>query len=150
MDRTIYVPIYKGSLMVRYRGRKIYSVEYIDRKKFRLYDDVVSMLFKRYASGEKVSFDKLVIDTTGLTRFQVRVYNKVREIPYGEVRTYKWVSNELGIGSPRAVGQALKRNPFLIVVPCHRVVRADGDIGGFTSIGGIDLKKFLLKLEGSL
>jgi len=146
--RIIYIPIYRGSIKVEYLDKTLYRVEYIDSIRLKTYNDAVSRLFLRYVKGIKTDFTSLKLDFNGLSNFQIRVYNVVRTIPYGEVRSYKWVAEHLGIKSPRAVGQALKRNPFLIVVPCHRVVRSDGDLGGFTSIHGIDLKKYLLELEG--
>lgn len=81
-----------------------------------------------------------------LTSFQKKVYTVVKEIPCGETRSYAWVARE--IGKPRAVkavGTALKRNPFTIVVPCHRVVRSDGSPGNYAL--GADLKKKLLEIE---
>lgn len=68
-------------------------------------------------------------------------------IPYGETRSYGWVAEELGIKGARAVGQALKRNPLPVIVPCHRVVKNNGEIGGFSR--GIMVKKKLLKIERS-
>ncbi len=81
-----------------------------------------------------------------LTSFQKKVYTVVKEIPCGETRSYAWVAQE--IGKPRAVkavGTALKRNPFTIIVPCHRVVRSDGSLGNYAL--GADLKKKLLEIE---
>lgn len=82
-----------------------------------------------------------------LTLFQRKVYRVVKRIPFGEVRTYKWVAEQ--IGSPRAyraVGNALNKNPYPDVVPCHRVVGADGNLRGFSK--GVDAKYRLLKAEG--
>jgi methylated-DNA-[protein]-cysteine S-methyltransferase len=82
-----------------------------------------------------------------LTSFQARVYNAVKAIPRGQVRSYKWVARK--IGSPRAcraVGNALNKNPFAPVVPCHRVVKSDGSLGGFAK--GAKAKLRLLKAEG--
>lgn len=73
------------------------------------------------------------------------------EIPAGEVRTYGWVAAR--VGNPRAaraVGRALAANPFAPVVPCHRVVRADGKIGGYSALGGVREKIRLLKKERTL
>ncbi len=80
------------------------------------------------------------------TPFQRKVWNAVKAIPYGETRSYKWVAKK--IGNPkaaRAVGQALKRNPLLIIIPCHRVICSDGKLGGFSQ--GLKKKRELLKLE---
>jgi methylated-DNA-[protein]-cysteine S-methyltransferase len=102
---------------------------------------------QRYFNGEKVSFlDSL--DLSGATAFQRDVWNITRSVPYGETRTYAWVAQQ--IGSPRAsraVGGALARNPFPIIVPCHRVVASNGNLGGFS--GGLALKKRLLELEAA-
>lgn len=146
--RKIYVPIFQGSLEVVYEGNLLYRVEYVDEVIDKTFDDLVSNLFMRYVEGHKTDFSGLRLYQIGLTEFQKRVYNVVRRIPYGEIRSYKWVAEQIGIKSPRSVGQALKRNPFLIVVPCHRVIKSDGDPGGFTSIHGVELKKYLLRLEG--
>lgn len=87
------------------------------------------------------------LDLSGLTDFQRRVYTAVQKIPRGETRTYGQVAAALGMpGAARAVGGALRKNPFVLVVPCHRVVSAKG-LGGFSS--GVDLKKRLLQMEQS-
>ena len=68
-----------------------------------------------------------------LTGFQRRVYRATLLIPEGETRSYKWVAERMGNpGACRAVGQALKRNPYVGIVPCHRVIRSDGSLGGFS------------------
>ncbi|MBU4149319.1 MAG: MGMT family protein [Candidatus Omnitrophica bacterium] len=81
-----------------------------------------------------------------LTSFQKRVYTVVKQIPCGKTRSYAWVACK--IGKPhavRAVGTALKNNPFTIIVPCHRVVHSNGAIGDYAL--GADLKKKLLETE---
>ena len=98
-----------------------------------------------YFNGQRVNF-KSILDLRIGTIFQRKVWNKISEIPYGELRTYKWIAGE--IGNPdavRAVGNAVGKNPVSPIVPCHRVIRSDGNLGGFSS--GIALKKWLLKLE---
>ncbi len=80
------------------------------------------------------------------TKFQRKVWGKVSEIPYGELRSYKWIADEIGNpNAVRAVGNAVGRNPVPPIIPCHRVIRSDGNLGGFSS--GIALKKWLLKSE---
>lgn len=101
----------------------------------------------RYFDGKPVDFaDKL--DLSGATRFQQNVWRTIRNIPRGETRSYAWVAKQLGLPkAARAVGQALKRNPLPIVVPCHRIISSDGTLGGFS--GGVKIKKLLLQLEKS-
>lgn len=78
-----------------------------------------------------------------------RVYDLVRHIPAGEVRTYGHVAAALGcVGGARAVGQALRRNPWALFVPCHRVLRGDGELAGYGGPAGIPLKRALLRFEG--
>ncbi len=103
---------------------------------------------RRYFSGERVDFRGYELDLSGCTEFERRVYQAAREIPAGQVRTYGDIARAIGNpGAARAVGNALGKNPVGIVIPCHRVVASDG-IGGFT--GGVEWKRKLLRLEGSL
>lgn len=102
----------------------------------------------RYFKGEKVEF-RAEIDISGLRPFTQKVLKELMNIPYGELRSYGWIGKRLGYPSAsRAVGQAVGRNPIPIIIPCHRVIRQDGNIGGFSS--GIHIKKMLLSIEGSL
>lgn len=89
---------------------------------------------------------KLLKENNEFTPFQRKVYKAILDIPSGEVRSYKWVASK--IGKPhayRAVGQALKRNPHTVIIPCHRVVRKDGSIGGYSR--GARMKERLLSKE---
>ena len=101
--------------------------------------------FQHYYSGEKTTFnDKL--DFSNATAFQRLVWEATRLIPYGETKSYGWIARQIGKPkAARAIGQALGKNPFLIVVPCHRVIAADGTLGGFG--GGLEMKEALLELE---
>ena len=84
-----------------------------------------------------------------LTLFQKKVYTVVKKIPVGETRSYAWVAREAGRpGAARAVGTALKKNPYTIIVPCHRVVRSDGSLGNYAL--GADLKRRLLETEKAI
>ena len=101
-----------------------------------------------YFAGRAVTFTA-PLDMSGVSRFDEKIYSVAKKIPYGEVRTYQWVAREAGRpGAARAVGGAMARNPCPLVVPCHRVVRSDGGLGGFSAPCGIDLKRRLLALEG--
>ena len=100
-----------------------------------------------YFAGERRVFD-LPLAPRG-TAFQREVWNALRDIPYGETISYAQLA--LRIGKPsamRAVGAANGRNPLPIVVPCHRVIGADGSLTGFG--GGLPTKRFLLELEGAI
>jgi methylated-DNA-[protein]-cysteine S-methyltransferase len=111
-----------------------------------LFADLTERL-KSYFSGQRVSFDD-ELDLSGATAFQGEVWRLARLIPYGQTRSYRWLVQSLGkAGAGRAVGQALARNPLPVIVPCHRVVAQDGKPGGYS--GGIDRKKFLLRLESA-
>lgn len=79
------------------------------------------------------------------TAFQRRVWAELRKVPYGEIVTYGALAERVGCGSARAVGGAVGRNPILILIPCHRVLRAGGGLGGFSA--GLPKKRFLLNLE---
>jgi len=81
-----------------------------------------------------------------LTDFQWSVLTAIQKIPFGETRSYQWVAGKIGKPkAARAVGQALNKNPYAPTIPCHRVVCADGSLGGYA--GGSRLKKFLLNME---
>lgn len=98
-----------------------------------------------YFNGQRVNF-KSILDLSIGTEFQRKVWEKVSEIPYGEQRAYKWIADEIGNpNAVRAVGNAVGKNPVPPIIPCHRVIRSDGKLGGF--FFGIALKKWLLKLE---
>jgi O-6-methylguanine DNA methyltransferase len=101
-----------------------------------------------YLSGRKVNF-KVKFDVSGATPFEIKVWDTVFGIPYGEVRSYAWVAKQVGAPKKvRAVGQALKHNRIPIIIPCHRVVNKSGDIGGFSA--GAEMKRKLLHIEGRI
>lgn len=81
-----------------------------------------------------------------VTEFERKVYLAVSTIPYGETRTYKWVAERIGHPKAvRAVGRALKRNPLPFLVPCHRVIKSNGELGGYKC--GAIWKRKLLQME---
>ena len=82
------------------------------------------------------------------TEFQVKVWKEISKIPYGETRTYKDIA--IAIGKPnssRAVANACAKNPYVPQIPCHRVIRSDGKLGGYSGKGGVKKKSELLKAE---
>jgi methylated-DNA-[protein]-cysteine S-methyltransferase len=102
----------------------------------------------QYFAGDRTDFD-LPIDWSILRGFTLKVLRETARIDFGELRSYADVAS--AAGSPRAVraaGNALGANPLPVVVPCHRVIRTGGALGGYT--GGLERKEFLLRLEGAL
>lgn len=97
-----------------------------------------------YFAGNRKEFEVRVYPEG--TPFQKKVWDAIREIPYGETQTYKEIAKKIGHpGAYRAVGQAAGRNPTAIVIPCHRVIGSDGSHTGYA--GGLDLKRWLLEME---
>jgi methylated-DNA-[protein]-cysteine S-methyltransferase len=107
-------------------------------------DSIVALL-----QGQPSDLSAIALDMEGVAPFHRRVYEMARTIPPGKTLAYGDVAARLGAaGAARAVGQALGRNPFPIVVPCHRVVAAGGKIGGFSAHGGTAIKRRMLAIEG--
>ncbi len=103
-----------------------------------------------YFAGERRGFS-LPLSLSG-TPFQMRDWEALKRIPYGETRSYRDIAIE--IGSPRgfrAVGMANRSNPIAILIPCHRVIGSDGSLTGYAGKNkALDIKEYLLKLEGAL
>ena len=107
-------------------------------------DGIIALL-----QGEPSDLSTIALDMEGVAPFHRRVYEVARTIPPGKTLAYGDVAARLGAArAARAVGQALGRNPFPIVVPCHRVVAAGGKIGGFSAHGGTETKRRMLAIEG--
>lgn len=106
---------------------------------------VIKKELKEYFENGMEEFTQKIGFTRG-TELDKKVWLTLKEIPYGETRTYKWLAEKIGKPSAcRAVGQALSRNPIPILLPCHRIIESDGSIGGYSS--GIDIKRRLLEIE---
>ena len=98
-----------------------------------------------YFSGKLKKFGQKIKILKG-TDFQKKVWLALLKIPYGEVRSYKWLAGEIGAPrAARAVGNALNKNPLPLILPCHRIIASDGSIGGFGC--GTDVKEKLLSIE---
>ena len=80
------------------------------------------------------------------SNLQIRIWRELKKIPYGQTKSYGAIANIVKT-SPRYVGNVCGQNKHLLVIPCHRVIRTDGSLGGFSGYGGLSLKKRLLKLE---
>ena len=83
------------------------------------------------------------------SKFQIKVWEEIKKIPKGKTRSYQEIAVSIGKpNSARAVANACGKNPYAPGIPCHRVIRSDGDLGGYSAPGGIKTKKKLLKKEG--
>lgn len=103
-----------------------------------------SKQLREYLEGRRFCFD-LPIKTEG-TEFQLKVWKALESIPYGQTRSYKQIAEMVGRPKAyRAVGMANNKNPISIIIPCHRVIGANGDLVGYGS--GLDKKDILLRLE---
>ena len=105
---------------------------------------------RQLMDGHRQDLSAIALDMSDVAEFERRVYAEARSIPPGETLTYGDIATRLGdVGLSRAVGQALGRNPFPIIVPCHRVLAAGGKSGGFSAPGGVDTKRRMLEIEGA-
>lgn len=109
--------------------------------------DLANRLIAFFA-GERVSFADVAFDWSGCSEFEQAVWRACNAVDYGERRSYRDLA--VAIGKPkaaRAVGMAMSHNPCPIVTPCHRIVRSDGGLGGYSGPGGLDFKQQLLAME---
>jgi methylated-DNA-[protein]-cysteine S-methyltransferase len=106
---------------------------------------LVKKELREYFEKGREEFTQKIAFARG-TDFDREVWLALREVPYGETRTYKWLAGRIGKpNASRAVGQALGRNPIPIILPCHRIIESDGSLGGYS--GGVDIKRRLLDME---
>ena len=111
----------------------------------RAIDRVLALL-----QGEAVDLGDIPLDLEVAPDFHRKVYEVARTIPPGQTMTYGEIAKKLGVPhESREVGQALGRNPIAIIVPCHRVLGADGKMGGFSANGGVATKRRILEIEGA-
>jgi methylated-DNA-[protein]-cysteine S-methyltransferase len=140
-----------GKLRIVEDGVGVTNVEFPSNRKNVIAEEKMTPLLKKtveqlaeYFAGERKSFD-LPLHLNG-TAFQKQIWNELRRIPFGETRTYQQIAEAAGNPkAARAVGLANNRNPISIIIPCHRVIGANGALTGYA--GGLETKKFLLDLE---
>ena len=100
-----------------------------------------------YFAGGPIDFAEIPVQLAYTTEFQQQVWKAIQQIPYGEVQSYQWIADRIGRPkSARAIGNAVGANPVSILIPCHRVIRSNGALGGYG--GGLARKRQLLALEG--
>jgi methylated-DNA-[protein]-cysteine S-methyltransferase len=148
-SRAVETPIGTLGLVGSNAGlsRVLWSANGLPAESSALLDEVAAQL-TAYFAGERIEFD-LPLDLDG-TEFQRQCWLALASIPYGQTVSYGEQARRLGLGpdSARAVGAANGQNPLPLVLPCHRVIGADGSLTGFG--GGLHLKRFLLEHEGAL
>ena len=111
----------------------------------RAIEEIVALI-----DGEPRDLASVALDMEDVGEFERRVYETARTVPPGETITYGEIADRIGErGAAQAVGRALGRNPFPLVVPCHRVLAADGSLRGFSAPGGIETKRRMLAIEGA-
>ena len=155
MDNSLHVayldsPI--GQLRLVSNGRALVRIEFEGRhsadgepQEDPVLNKTIDQL-REYFAGKRQRFSVPV--EPGGTDFQNRVWEALKAIPYGELRSYRDIADEIGnLKAVRAVGAANGRNPIPIVVPCHRVIGSNGQLTGFA--GGLSTKQALLELEGA-
>jgi methylated-DNA-[protein]-cysteine S-methyltransferase len=105
---------------------------------------------KALLNGEAIDLGDIPLDLEAVPEFHRKVYEVARTVPPGQTTTYGEIARRLGVPQEsREVGQALGRNPIAIIVPCHRVLGADGKMGGFSANGGVATKRRILEIEGA-
>ena len=121
----------------------------LDRMSASVLTDMVAAMLMQYFKGERQLFDTIRVDFSLASQFRLQVLTLIRSIPYGVVKSYGEVARLAGApGAARAVGAAMASNPVPIVIPCHRIIAGNGRLTGYSAPGGLELKKYLLQMEG--
>lgn len=139
-----------GIIKISYE-EKIRKIELVDEIDENSEENDLFILFKNqlleYFEGKRTSFDHLELLYPKGTSFQKSVWQALLKIPYGKTRSYKEIAKAIGKpGATQPVGTAIGKNPILVIIPCHRVIKTDGSIGGFAY--GSQIKRRLLEIEG--
>lgn len=152
MSNVFYYNTMIGKLGIEENGLAITKVFFVhkdieeksvEKKETELLKEAIKQL-NEYFDGKRKEFD-LPLAPKG-TEFQKKVWNALKEIPFGETRSYGEIARRIGNEkASRAVGTANNKNPIMIIIPCHRVIGANGKLVGYA--GGIDIKEKLLNLE---
>lgn len=152
MEKRFYYNTKIGRIAIQENGTAITKLDFINKEvqeqiiqehETALLKEAIKQL-NEYFDGKRKSFD-LPLEPNG-TEFQNKVWNALKEIPFGETRSYGEIAKIIGNEkAARAVGMANNKNPIAIIVPCHRVIGANGKLVGYA--GGLDIKERLLNLE---
>ena len=137
-----------GWITITEDNRKLLSVRFGKKKNFGKsnYLNKIKKQIIDYSSGKLKKFNISIL-VEG-SRLQKRIWKELKEIPYGKTKSYGEIAKKVNT-SPRYVGNVCGKNNHLLIIPCHRVVRSDGSLGGFSGLGGINLKKKLILMENN-
>lgn len=137
-----------GTLYLIFNEKNLIGIEFQKPKQSMRKSNAPYQLkkeLKEYFCQGNEEFTQRITFLTG-SEFDRKVWLALKNIPYGETRTYKWLAEKIGKPTAsRAVGQSLSRNPLPIILPCHRIIESDGSIGGYSA--GVDIKRRLLDIE---
>ena len=147
MQNTISFNTKFGWITVTEVNKKITKIQFNKTKKRGIFSQNLKKFRKNLTSYLQGKTSKLEasIQTAGNSK-EKKVWNELKKIKKGEIKSYGEIAKKLKI-SPRYVGRVCGKNKHILVIPCHRVIKSDGSIGGFSSSGGINLKKKLLEFE---
>ena len=158
MEKTIYLPSPLGTLGARYSPAGISSLGMLPKDRpepQNLMDSLdaqgqeIAIALADYFTGDPKALDALQIDIATVTPFQKNVYTALRKVSWGKALSYGDLAAEINKPlAARAVGSAVAHNPLLLIIPCHRVLGADGKMHGFSAEGGLATKEWLLRHEG--
>ena len=148
METTLYKSKF-GHLKITSMDQFLVSIDMNPVEPFNNLDsefnNFVIFQLEEYFQGERTSFD-VPLKLLSSSEFNIKVWNEILKVPYGKSTSYKAISERIGHKSAyRAVGTAVGKNPIPFIVPCHRVINANGSLGGFSL--GLDIKKELIKIE---
>tara|TARA_A100001011_G_C13998409_1_gene710281 strand:+ start:153 stop:599 length:447 start_codon:yes stop_codon:yes gene_type:complete len=135
-----------GWITVESNNDKIISIKFGKEKNIGVIKNINKFInqIKMYSFGKLKKFD-IKYELSG-SPLQILIWRELTKIKYGQTKTYGEIAKKLNT-SPRYVGNVCGQNKLLLVIPCHRVVKSDGSLGGFSGLGGLKLKKILLNLE---
>ena len=149
MKNTVSFKSKFGWISASERNNEILSVSFSkskNRGKSILLNNLKKNLNNYFSKKTKILNSKIFLEGSNL---QIKIWKELIKIPYGKTKSYGEIAKVVKT-SPRYVGNVCGQNKHLLVIPCHRVIRTDGSMGGFTSVGGIKLKKKLLDFEKKL
>ena len=135
-----------GWITVKKKSGNVFSLSFGKTNKISDFSNIKNQI-NSYASGKLKNF-KINYSIEG-TPMQKKIWKELSKIKYGKVSTYGQIAKKVGT-SPRYVGNVCGQNKLLLIIPCHRVIKGNGSLGGFSGLGGIKLKKKLLNLEANV